>query len=124
MHSANAEPALSAQGSGADEPNGDQAAHRDGINRNQQWFQAQQWKLGCHQSDHNSNSGGNPVVVPVGVISLALGACDQEARHRDHGEGDTPQHWFLESPAFALPVEGEQAVFTTHRANFHAQLIA
>ena len=35
---------------------------------------------------------GDPVLVPVGVVGLSLGAGDENPREHHHGQGNAPKH--------------------------------
>ena len=91
MHAADADPTLSPKGCGADHADGYKADHGQAIDRKQQGLQAQQRKP-CQRKRHaHADKGCDPVVIPVRVVRLSLGAGNQQPCDGDHGEGNTPE---------------------------------
>ena len=79
MESADADPALGTEGCGADQADSNQARHGEAVQGNQQPLKPLKRDPLQNPGHHDADCGGDPVVVPVRVISLTLGAGDQNA---------------------------------------------
>merc|ERR1711965_307162 len=51
-----------------------------------------QWEPLETKSKHDSPSGCDPVVIPIGVVGLALGAGDQQPSNPNHGQRNTQEN--------------------------------
>ena len=121
VHGANADPALGPQGRGADQAYGNQAQNREAVHRNQQRAQPLERQAFQGERDHGANAGRDPVVVPVGVVSLALGAGDQHTSDGHHGQRYAPEDPFpgplASSAAGRHRQTGAATCWTTRSAN-------
>ncbi len=101
MHPCDADPALSSEGGGADQPHRHKAGHGEDVDRNQQRSQPAEGKPLEHERDHRAHGCCDPVLIPVRIVSLTLRAGDQNARDRHHRQRNTPEHPFPLSPPSA-----------------------
>ena len=110
---ADADPALRSQGGGAHHTHGDQAENRHAVHRDQQRLQPLQWQACQGQGNQGSDSSGDPVVIPIGVIGLPLGAGNQHAGDGHHGQRNAPEDPFPGSLASSAAGRHRQAVAVT-----------
>ena len=110
---ADADPALRPQSRGSHDTHGDQAKNRQAVNRDQKRLQPVQRKTCEGQGDQGTNTGCDPVVIPIGVVGLALGAGNQHARDGHHGQRDAPEDPLPGSLASSAAGGHRQAVAVT-----------
>ena len=87
-----ADPALCSKGGGADQAHGDQADHRGAVDRDEQRPQPLQRQPPEAQGKQTPHRRGDPVVIPVGVVGLALGAGDQHPSDAHHGQRNSQEN--------------------------------
>ena len=107
MNPANADPALGAQRCGSNHAHRHKADHCEGVDGNQKRPETLQRQPFQSQRQQHSEGRGDPVVIPVGIVRLALGAGDQHPCDGDHPERNTPEH--------PLPVRSAAVTSDEHR---------